>query len=585
MKNAPFRAFTLIEIMACTGIFAVGFAAIAMMLPAGTAMQRDIESRGMGDIVGRNALAIVQGKGAHALTFDTIGSYIPTPTALNGGYTGVASYGDMEHIVRQEGWFKSWLFEGYVEYYGHQSGPDTMWKYFNTNNDGNWGQRLGSSYSYRYPYCVTTWNNPDLTHCGLGRIHALSHRPIPGSSLGIYSILDFSYPSTLFDIQARSYFAHVMRTNQCATPLGGLGSWSVLLSLPSAHNWQVTAVVTQSHSGDEWPEQAEQNSAEAAPVYAGGDMNTPDCLASITPMNFRSRAGDSTLMTNGVAGAGGTGVPDSAALNRWPYWNPPVGTSTYGYGASWDSTVTPYGGQPSASNPMIRGWGISQMPPTGVGGIGNSWMNLYNSPGWGFFMNYVSPPIADLSTAVSGRATYKYSYPVPNVLAAYAIVYDRDNDLLLVRYPQVFANSPISGNARLANFWADMKTTPALAPDRRLKVGDSFLAAYGAIPFKVKELIDPASEFSSLPAVLQNGVTDRWADGSYQIIRVTPSLGTTPYTANKPMDAWRSWTEPSPLAIYFSPPPLAGGPSPWVSTVQLNNCNGTVFHNWDNLAD
>ncbi len=345
-------------------------------------------------------------------------------------------------------------------------------------------------------------------------------------------------------------------------------------------------VTTRANSGDEWPEQAEQNytapleTTDWNPGLGGGGAAI--ALHSSTPVYFRSKGGDSQL----------AGLPDSAAYNRWPFWGTGVGQ---GFGISspsqYDATVTAYGGNPTNVNPMLRGWCVGNQGD--LGGINTSWINYYNNPGWNFFTTYITPPIADTSATVPGRTTYKYLYPVPSLLPIYAIVYDRDKDLLLVRYPQVFASNPVAGNPRLQNFWKDMNTDhantgkPTSYVDRRLKVGDSFMAAAWPTPFKVKELLDPATEYANLPAGVNKDAADQWNDGTYQIIRVTPSLSTTTYTANKPTlgRGPNSWTDPAPRMILVAPAPLAGGPSPWVSTVQLKNCNGTVFHDWDNLTD
>jgi hypothetical protein len=218
-----------------------------------------------------------------------------------------------------------------------------------------------------------------------------------------------------------------------------------------------------------------------------------------------------------------------------------------------------------------------------------------NTPGWNCATRVpalVATPVGmPIRENVASRYGYypagapgPYRYPIPSVIALVAIVYDRDNDLLLLRYPQCFAKSPVAGNTRVNNY----RTACGNWVDRKLKVGDKFLAARGAYPFTVKELLDPAAAAATAPGT---GAVD-WSDGTYQIVRVSPSLRTTFYTANKPVGEFDPsvWNDPSPGRVLVASPPVSGGPSPWVSTQQLTDGgtsaqDGVVFRQWDNLTD
>lgn len=58
--------FTLIEIIACMIIFAVSFLAVAMMLPVGALLQKELLGRTDAAIVGKNSLEVIKAKGVYS---------------------------------------------------------------------------------------------------------------------------------------------------------------------------------------------------------------------------------------------------------------------------------------------------------------------------------------------------------------------------------------------------------------------------------------------------------------------------------------------------------------------------------------
>ncbi len=86
------RAFTLVEVLICMALFAVGFASIAIILPSGVMMQKSVEGDINGGICGRNALEVMKGKGMHALTYQII----TAPSALTSINRRGGATGDME---------------------------------------------------------------------------------------------------------------------------------------------------------------------------------------------------------------------------------------------------------------------------------------------------------------------------------------------------------------------------------------------------------------------------------------------------------------------------------------------------------
>lgn len=567
------RAFTLIEIIACMGIFAIGFAAIAMMLPAGAIMQRDIESRGLGDITGRNSLEVMKGKGIQPLAYHLAGVYIGTTGLDSKILDGGNANADVDSAM-------------YLAYPGYGSWNATpgsqahasLAPYFDTDKSGYFLNETG--------YGAAFGDGGDCTNLAMGRIHAQKERPLPGVTLGRTSLLDFSFPSSVLDVTARSYFSTLLLTNTSTTPSTDT-TWRYYTSPPSTQSWTLTAVTLRREGDEEWPEQVEgdPNAGAAKWTWTNNKAWTANWLCSNTIVDFRSAGGDPSL----------AGKPDPGPKYLWPRYTQASPDSPSSQG-----TVPATGGDPG--NGANNGWMQH--------GQLDTWITNYNSPGWDLRVNLpLSVPVREAVASKYGYypAGTGYRYPVPNLIAIQAIVYDRDNDLILLRYPQAFARKLVDtgkgevGNARAKNYRKALGIDSALGAndgsgwiDRRLKVGDRFLSSYGGYAFAVKELLDPVAAAATAPG---SGAVN-WSDGTYQIVRVTPSLRTTAFTANKPIGRYSisRWNDPSPMSpianpgMIVAPGPAEDGASPWASTIQLidggsPSQNGAVFRRWSNLTD
>ncbi len=555
-------AFTLVEVLVCIGIFAIGFAAIAMMLPTGAVMQRGILAKATGDIVGKNALEIVKGKGVYALCWNyhapsTSITTAPMPMGF-GGEKHQFFFSDAVH--NQPGAYPWYL-----------NGPDAavMAPYLNPAANGVYIKETGVGWR------VSNWGN--ATNYAYGVVHAFTNRN------DRFSNLDFSYPSSVLDFTARSYFCNLLLSNLSSSP-NPTGEWAYHVCVPGTDQWRLTAVTLLKPSTGEWPEQCESDTANpdgqgtrSTSFFQFNGSGNAVMLTSSTGVDMRSIGGDPAL----------AGKPDPNAVLWRRYWK---GSASMG-------TVPKTGGDPGNADPWFRG----SLSLTVA-----SWINSYGAdygPAWNHYSlgYYISPPVREdgsaseypytdpiYNKAVGWKAPNIYRYPIPAIASIHATLYDRDNDLVLLRYPLCFARTlrdapnlgtwKASGNARVKAFQAAIGGDAGTGTgwvDRKLKVGDTFMLQRGSYPFIVKEVLDASSEAARVNAAIGDQVD--WSDGTYAIVRVSPSLRTTTYTANMP-NLHRhisSWTQPDPIGALVAPPPVSGGPSPWVSTLQLDD-GGTV---------
>lgn len=519
-KHSPkTTAFTLIEILICMAIFAVGFAAVAALLPAGLVLEKQIKGNTDAAITGRNALEVMKGKGMHALTCELViqqgRGWTRESSGVSTVFTGAAAT-DMESAAKSVG-------QG-------RSGFLSLGKFWDTDADNMiWSNAYGYSNARSHDWEFLT-DAGDFTNWSNGRIHALKNRPVPGVTPSCYSLLDFSYPSSVLDINARTYVSHVLYGNQSTTKSADLRYQD-----PSTENWLLTAITVRSGDDNQtWPEQVEQDpSAPAGPTgpykMIDSSTSTPKNLYSNQPYDFRSQTG----------------------------------------------------GDPGNGNATLRGY------------CGGYYADLrINLPSYNYWNFY---GYANLISVPKAGSNGTYTIPVPMVVPA--LVYDKANDLILLRYPQIYAQNPVAGNTRVTNYRTANNITAASWIDRKLKKGDTFMTKQGGYVFQVKNLRDPVPAGLAAPG----GSVD-WSDGTYQLVQVTPSLSSTIFTANQKfignpgaLESGNSeWQNPYLYEVIVTPAAVAGGANPWTATTQLVagppiNPSATqkpiVFHPFANLAE
>jgi hypothetical protein len=513
------------------GLFAVGFAAVASLLPAGILLEKQIMANTDAAITGRNSLEVMKGKGMNPLTYELLGRMI-CGTAVGPSGTGASQPINFKAtrylapIASDD--MEQRMFDSRPSPAGEPPGFTIMYQFcapvqsFCDTNGNNqaWNPNVGR-----------IWQNPldqgaggDRTDWPTGRIHALKNRPQPFYTLGFYSPLDFSYPSSVLDISARTYLTHVLWSNESLTPLAG-DDWNYD---PAANNYLLTGITVRSGQGLEWPEQAEGDPASAQVFTPPGSVaacaGPPSWLMSNAPHQMRSATGGKT-----------TGNSES-----------------FGYCNNFYDCFV--------NTPPWRAW----------------------IPGWNWapYLGFYAATVPDTGG--------KYSLPAP--VGVLAISFDKSKDLVLLRYPQAYARTPTASNTtRLGNYRTANNITAANWVDRRLKKGDAFMSGSHGYVFRVVNVLDENSALGSLPAGLKAGCD--WSDGTYQLVQVTPSLSSTMFTDNLPtthVEREPSWTSPSLASAIVCPPPITGGPSPWAATCQLvagSPNNNIVFHPFANLAE
>jgi hypothetical protein len=314
-------------------------------------------------------------------------------------------------------------------------------------------------------------------------------------------------------------------------------------------------------SGDEWPELGNDNVATAGYLFANNTLN------------MRS-----------------VGKPPASFGTTWYRFfmasYPSHNTSFYSFPAP------PTGGDPANTDARLRVGGLgmaSQNSSTsGTDPVGRSW---FGPMGAGVNFPYYGPlPLSLVGQAsrdpAFASADYQ-GYVVPSLLRPYALVYDYNQDLILLHYPKVFAKTS-TGDARVNDFWSRYPAYDPVANvnnwvDRKLKVGDPFLGSPGGYAFKVKSIVDPVAAGLAAPDAVD------WSDGTYQVVRVTPSLKSTNYTPNKPCilaeTANTEKTDPPLYQALVGVPPLGGGDNPARALVSLPNANQVVFRTNADVAN
>lgn len=599
-RRAPAQApgFTLIEVLICMALFAVGFAAIAVILPAGTMMQRKIEDSAEVTVSGRNALEIMKAKGIHQLTYAWTGE-------MNNLDLVDVSTIKMERVPPTGSPYFAWDMEtaafscvgGNVNGFGsiNIASGQAAREYFNVDGDTViWQQNddlsgfNGYGTGYENPLHLSdhdggfganqAMNAPnrmnsigDHTNLRLGRIHVYKNRMWPGAP-GYYSRLDFSYPSSILSVTGRTCASYVLISNyskqydaqavDCQDPVR------------AANEWSASCVTLRKNQGDEWPELGNYNAVSNA-----GD------------------AGD--LYQNDAYSMRSIGAPGSA-----------FGTTWYRYAVGFDYGNTYHVNMAAIGLPATGGDPAHPTPAYRAGNLG-MWSENANYPAecvgrsypWGSGLGHPLPPclVAQPMRDQGLAATAGYDghiLPVP--MHVPALVYDYQNDLILIRYGQVFAQNPASPRStRLTNFWSKYPVNSPIANpnnwvDRKLKVGDSFLASPGNYAMTVTQVLDVKAEAARVNAAL--GETLDWSDGTYEVIRVSPPLRSTNYTPNKTSILFNShranWlsrntevTDSSLYQLIIGVPPLAGGSNPWRSTLQTDPNHGIIFRSLDNMTD
>lgn len=571
--------FTFIEVVFCMAIFAVGFLAVAMMLPAGAVIQKELEARADATIIGNNSLQVLKAQGVQALTWgwierlggnatyqaNTYWNWGALPgcttslTALAAAFptAGTSTYAmtDMEqasdarrHYVKttagtlvytptvQLGAAVGWApkFNNYWDTNGVSGdlyGWTWWWNF--SSNGGNWYSAMGPWY---------LGDEGDHTAWGMGIIHCYKNRPIPGVTAGVFAQGDFSYPSTVFDLSRRKYFSHIQVANRNTSQGPGQPSNHD----PAFDDFRIMAmtvarpddlsIATWNPAVKGWPEQVEW------------DLALSDQIQDPTVGNpTRHR-----------------GTPDAATIVG-PHFR------MSNTGVDFRSQT---GGSPANGNPGERGW---------VGRFNSRmkyWSNLgmtnrmwdYPAAGCNYFYGY---PVRDSTqTVYDWRGAY--ITPVPQDVLA--IVYDKSKDLLLLRYPQAFAKTPDTSQGANPRLDSSVFPTGADWVDRRLKVGDPLITLTGGYTFRVKTVLDEVAAGITLPASRGLNAAGSagmdWSDGTYQLIQVTPSLSTIQMNDNVYDNStdWPSGPDGGGGYLYrviIGTPPITGGPNALQSVVEV----------------
>ena len=597
--------FSLIEVVFCMAIFAIGFLAVAIMLPSGVVMQKELQNRTDASIIGKNALEILKAKGIQNLSNEWV-----THLGGNGGYdnqawwtlAGVAGantinplhaaaisfpgnmasrFKDMEIVSDANLHPPSPTQSASYQLTGYWRAPyrigslcaavshmPSCTAYWDTNKNGgdiggydhwNFGYSLhysagmlssaGGYYNgWTGPYSLTDdWRTDgigDHTRWGYGRIHVYKNRPIPGVTPNYFSTIDFSYPASVFDMSQRQYFSYPQLVNRSTTPQG-----SDSCVVATTNDWHILALTTSR------PAELETSAggAKGWPEAVESDLSLPDQFASPAPP-INKMLHRPTIYDQHPDWGGGY-HPANEMGPHWKLSNNGVDFLSLssrplpvpkGYGAA---PLRPYGGMPDNGNLAWQGWC----------GRFNSRTFYYDGPTmakrmWDYHTvgcNYFYGP-------TTKDADGNYVVPVP--MDVLAIVYDKASNLLLLRYPQCFAKTPEPGNPRLSSA---VFPTGSSWVDRRLKVGDQLVTLSGGYALRVKAVLDEAAAAAALPAARLGGRSGPpdWSDGTYQVVQVTPSLDGTNISDNAPVGN----------AINGN---LEAGINPWYANWEINSPNG-----------
>lgn len=608
------KGFTLIEILFSLAIFVLGFSAVMMVIPAGQIFQKQAQSGIAGGIYARNGVEILKAQGLHDLATQlmmTGRAMDPQPVSIMATRiaprfvaamrAGGQAYSPSDYSSRRT----NWDMEGCVycwqttinramDLNGDQWFPKQIsgiydlrpYMRFNPNNSALWKRVKGVDpqpkavydQGYQDNLAVAYHNVPEnTTNLAQGKIHFLKNRPVPGVTPGCLSPLDFSFPSSAWDLSSRTVMVHPLFWN--ATRAYETSPDASIQEV-KAPDWRVGCAALGVSSDAQWPELGDGNTGTAGYLLA----NDADFMRSVA--------------TNPVFGTAWRiyRIHEDPGQPEW--------YETYGFSIGYPAT----GGDPANTNLSLRAGGLGGAAqrslqdadePTGRGRLVP--MSAANQ-GWaGPFMtnrtynyfprSHVGAPIRDPSVTSAYQG-----YVIPPLVRAYALVYDYDQDKILLRYPKAYAATRNGDRAdtfagvRLNEFWS---AYPQADPrqgnwkDRKLQVGDWFLGSPGGTLFQVKSVFPIAEEQAYARSVIGEASLD-WSDGTYQVVSVTPKLSDTKYTPNKPsILAMKANTEKDDPPLYqalVAPPPITGGNSPWQGYSELP-ANGTVFRNADDFAN
>jgi len=323
----PHSGFNLIEVLVAMAIFAIGFAMIAGIVPAGHLLNRRTEDDVLAIIAAKNVVAVIEAKKIftpaweHTYTHDQIneGAYPAgtfsapgTPQDLqasarggeakslegslfdirNGANVNIAAGpidwrpNDGDNIPDWEDRLATnhaWAVGSRIPFPGDSpvDGPSGVqcrgWLYlpqsfrdaYDTNGDGNPGNGAGEQF-----------NLNDCTSMPLGSIHAF-HNRIGYSD--IFPSEDVTYPTYITTLGNRDYLSSIMVADLNANA--------------SNRRWVAAVAVLRRHSGDTWPERALPRTGDSGVRLV--TPNNPSLLVSIEGNNH----------------------PNTGWPVQWGYWN------------------------------------------------------------------------------------------------------------------------------------------------------------------------------------------------------------------------------------------------------------------------
>lgn len=281
----PAPGFTLIEVLIAMVIFAIGFAMVAGVVPAGHLLNRQAEDDVLAAVAGRNAMALIEAKKIYAPAFEhgymtgtiTDGAYnageaVPSPDAASdpaniraAARCGIAralegSFADFELAALPcPGWAAS----------------SPGFRFFaDTNNDG-------AIWSGTPPLPPA-----DATNLEMGRIHAYHRRAGLGALL---PLLDLSYPGFSTSLADHPFLCTPVGVDLAADPL--------------ARRFTVLVAVLRHRAGDLWPERGTDPTLGGCLTGRAGDT-APRLVASSEGSGLKSVENNGHPNEGAATGAG-----------------------------------------------------------------------------------------------------------------------------------------------------------------------------------------------------------------------------------------------------------------------------------------
>lgn len=320
-------AFNLMEVLVAMAIFAIGFAMIAGVVPAGHLLNRRTEDDVLAIIASKNVVAVIEAKKIftpaweHTYTHDQInegaypaGTYSApgTPQDLQASARGgeakslegslfdirdsanvnvVAGPSDFrpndgdnipdweDRLITNAAWPAGSKFPGSpsgIQCRGWLYLSQSFRDLYDTNGDGNPGNGAGEQL-----------NLDDCTDMKSGRIHAFHNRV--GYS-DIFPSEDVTYPTYITTLANRDYLSSIVVADLNANP--------------NVRRWTAAVAVLRRHAGDTWPERGTN------PALGGCSDGRPgtNWPRLVTPQN-------------GLKSIEGNNHPNNGWPNQWGYWN------------------------------------------------------------------------------------------------------------------------------------------------------------------------------------------------------------------------------------------------------------------------